>query len=291
MNEKLHQLYFENIPYDFSIYRQLDESGHQGVLHVHDVFEVLFVRSGNITASINNQNYEISDNTLLLFTQMDLHQITTMPGRPYDRFVLYLCPEQTDAYSTEEIHLLTCFYQRPMGTPPIIPLTPEQADILYPLFSALNNVAHAEEPQHGDKLLQCFYTGEILIHINRFFMSHLNLPSIQSGATLSMIYSIINYISIHYMEKMTLSMLAQTVYISEHSLCRLFKQVTGTSPMNYVYNFRMSKAKDLLLHGCSVEETCTRVGFGNAAHFSRQFHKRMGVSPQQYAMQNRSQDS
>ena len=104
-----------------------------------------------------------------------------------------------------------------------------------------------------------------------------------AGADTRVIYKVLTYIAEHYTEKLTLSDLAQQVFLSNHYLCRRFKQVVGISPMDYVANLRMTKAKELLIQGISVEETCARVGYGNLSHFSRQFHQKTGMSPRQYA--------
>ena len=120
-------------------------------------------------------------------------------------------------------------------------------------------------------------------------MSRMNriLSDLQTGSDFRVVNTVLRYIGDHYTEPITLTDLAQTVYLSTHYLCRLFKQVIGTSPMEYVANLRMTKAKELLIQGLSVEQTCERVGYGNLSHFSRQFRQKVGMSPRQYIALNR----
>lgn len=283
------QLFLENIPYDLSIYRQITKSkgGFKGVLHVHEVFELLLVLSDCASVQLDREIFPVRKNTLLMFTTGDLHRMLTKAGIDYDRYVLYLVPEQVDAFSTEQTNLLECFYRRPVSTAPILPLTDEQVQILLPLFCQLDEVQSHEKPMFGDDLLKRFLLCQILVHANRFYREHNHLSGLQPGPSFRVVNTVIHYVAEHYTEPITLSDLAQTVFLSTHYLCRLFKQVCGVSPMEYVANLRMTKAKELLIQGLSVEQTCEQVGYGNFSHFSRQFRQKVGISPRQYIALNR----
>ena len=54
----------------------------------------------------------------------------------------------------------------------------------------------------------------------------------------------------------------------------------GTTPYNYLVNFRITQAKELLvLTDHSVSEIAQKVGFGDASNFSTRFAKPPGKSP------------
>lgn len=287
--ERQRHLFLENIPYNLSIYRQETKSGHQGILHIHNVFELLLVLTDGASVCIDTDCYPIPRNTLLMFTHSDLHCIRKQEGSVYDRYVLYLCPEQVDVFSTEQTHLLECFYRRPNKTSQIMPLTDEQVQVILPLFSQLDEVQSHQQYMLGDDLLKRFLLCQILIYTNRYYRLYNGISNLQSGADSRVVYTALTYIAEHYTEPLSLSDLGHTVFLSPHYFCRLFKQVIGTSPMEYVGNLRMAKAKELLIQGTSVEKTCERVGYGNLSHFSRQFKQKMGVSPRQYIALNRAE--
>lgn len=281
-------LFLENIPYDLSIYREEALDGHRGVLHIHNVFELLLVLTDGASVRIDNDLYPLAKHTLLIFSQSDLHCVQVPSGNHYVRYVLYLCPEQIDVFSTEQTHLLECFYRRPEPGSQILPLTDQQFGILLPLFTQLDEVQTHKRYMLGDDLLKRFLLCQILIYTNRFYRQCHPMLENGTGTNTRVIYSVLHYIAEHYTQELRLTELAQSVYLSTHYLCRLFKQVIGTSPMEYVANLRMTKAKELLIQGCSVEETCERVGYGNLSHFSRQFKQKIGISPRQYIAQNHS---
>ena len=77
-------------------------------------------------------------------------------------------------------------------------------------------------------------------------------------------------------------LLAQTP-VSKSWFLRLFRQYMGTTPYNYLVNFRITQAKELLvLTDHSVTEIAQQVGFGDASNFSTRFAKATGQSPLQY---------
>ena len=67
---------------------------------------------------------------------------------------------------------------------------------------------------------------------------------------------------------------------------RNFKSYTGTTPMQYITNIRMNKAKSLLSNGdLSINQVASIIGYENALYFSRIFKKYVGVSPKNFTIQ------
>ena len=74
-----------------------------------------------------------------------------------------------------------------------------------------------------------------------------------------------------------------TAHMSKSYFLRLFRRYMGTTPYNYLVNFRITQAKELLvLTDHSVSEIAQEVGFGDASNFSTRFAKATGQSPLQY---------
>lgn len=72
-------------------------------------------------------------------------------------------------------------------------------------------------------------------------------------------------------------------YLSGRSLSsfkRDFKAVYNTSPLQWIRNRRLDKAKEMLIHSSlSVTEVCFSTGFENVSHFSKVFKLRFGIPP------------
>ena len=103
---------------------------------------------------------------------------------------------------------------------------------------------------------------------------------------------IIKYLIDHYDEAISLKELADLNGISIPYTNKIFKEVTGTTPFDYLANLRINKAKELLSDGHSVSSTAVNVGYADPAYFSRRFKQKEGISPLHYQMMNRrAQDS
>ena len=96
--------------------------------------------------------------------------------------------------------------------------------------------------------------------------------------------------SVDYMRKeyrrpdLTVSEIAARSFMSEVYFRRLFKDLTGLSPKEYLIEKRIAYAKDLLLSGgFPVSEVALLSGYGEPCHFSREFSRREGVSPAEFA--------
>ncbi len=81
--------------------------------------------------------------------------------------------------------------------------------------------------------------------------------------------------------------LADMCDMSESQLRRLFKEYSGSSPVEYRNQLRIEKAYQLLSnHFCNVTEAAESVGFSNIYYFSRLFKNIIGVAPKSVQMQS-----
>ena len=82
--------------------------------------------------------------------------------------------------------------------------------------------------------------------------------------------------------------LAKKMGISEVYLRKLFLSHCGMTPRQYVLEERLKKAKQMLVDTpftvASISEDC---GFASVYHFCRTFKKRIGMTPTQYAEENK----
>lgn len=82
--------------------------------------------------------------------------------------------------------------------------------------------------------------------------------------------------------------LAKHFNLSVSHFRNLFKKTYNTSPMNYVHNLRIEKAKQLLLYSnFTITEISEKCGFSNLYSFSRAFKSSVGISPNNYTKFNK----
>ena len=92
-----------------------------------------------------------------------------------------------------------------------------------------------------------------------------------------------DYINDSLFGSLSLETIAQTVDISQYHFCRLFKQVTGMSPWQYVIQQRIDTAKRLLNDPkLSVAEVSRELAFSTQGQFTNFFRRHSGMSPTAY---------
>jgi AraC-like DNA-binding protein len=113
-----------------------------------------------------------------------------------------------------------------------------------------------------------------------------NLPQAMEDDT---IQNAISYIRSNSHRKITVDELANISNFSASYFAHRFKQYTGFSPMDFVINTRLEKAKSLLIRTSkSVAEITDEVGYSSSTCLINIFEKRIGSSPKQYRKMHQS---
>ncbi|MBQ7975542.1 MAG: helix-turn-helix transcriptional regulator [Clostridia bacterium] len=110
---------------------------------------------------------------------------------------------------------------------------------------------------------------------NLGYVSHTNLQIINPA---------LDYIHNNYTtEHISIAQLTELCGISETYLRRLFKKSFGISPVKYINNLKIARAKELIGSGMySVQEATALSGFYDTSHFCREFKNATGVPPSKF---------
>ncbi|WP_055296486.1 AraC family transcriptional regulator [Coprococcus sp. AF99-45] len=96
----------------------------------------------------------------------------------------------------------------------------------------------------------------------------------------SRLREMMQFIENHYKERISLERLAAEANISKSEALRCFKRGIGTTPVKYLIDYRLERAKELL---CKTNDTIIRVaadvGIDNTSYFVRIFKKMYGMTP------------
>lgn len=88
------------------------------------------------------------------------------------------------------------------------------------------------------------------------------------------------YIDNHLDSKFTLDALAGRCSLSKNFFCKIFKEITGTTPFEYIIQSRMALAKKLIVTtNINIEQIAVLCGFEDRTYFYRQFRKYYQTSP------------
>lgn len=96
---------------------------------------------------------------------------------------------------------------------------------------------------------------------------------------------VIEYMSCHFGEPLTLEQLAAEACISKFHFVRLFRERVGQSPHRYLAELRLDAAQRMLVSSeLAIAEIAAECGYSTATHFSTAFARRFGMSPTSFRL-------
>lgn len=172
---------------------------------------------------------------------------------------------------------VTHFLPPPVFQPRAPLLTVGYIPALVGAFVELSDVIKRAEPGH--QLAQVALALNIISQVqNRILVADPRLDrshQIIQGAQ--------QYFASHVTETIETGFLARKLNVSPSWLRHTFKDITGTSPRQYLLELRLNLARFLLLNSnLTVQRVAEEVGFDNSYYFMRLFRQKIGQTPTQW---------
>ena len=126
---------------------------------------------------------------------------------------------------------------------------------------------------------------QILAVTLRHIEENKNTLLLRTGSMISIerAREILNYMHSHYHEKITVEDIAKHIGISRNECFRCFKHFMGKKPFEYLNNYRLMKAAQLLKESeKSIEEISAQCGFTSSSFFGKIFREKYGNTPLQF---------
>jgi AraC-like DNA-binding protein len=136
----------------------------------------------------------------------------------------------------------------------------------------------------SDQISSELHIQSILLDILVLFIDKRNTPhaNIIKHTTIDKIGDVLHYINEHMKESLSIEQLATIVNFHPNYFIKVFKDVTGSPPIQYIKNQRLEKAKHLLISSeYSVSEIADLVGM-ELPYFSRNFKEFTGFTATNY---------
>lgn len=221
-----------------------------------------YVRAGTLCLNMDNQHYEAGSGQLLLFDcTRPHHYYAAADGLEF----LYV------HFDGANSHELCSYINQTCG---VLIDGPQNAKIETALLEMM-----AFYQSGGSESL--FASSLRLYQMLSLFDEAIMSPCLRKND--DSIHRAIAYIRTHVGEKITLHQLAQISGLSDYYFSRLFKEMTGFSPNEFVINTRIDQAKVLLTNTpLFILDISKQVGYPNSSNLITHFIRRVGVSPTQY---------
>lgn len=239
-----------------------EERKQEYYCHMHNDYELLFFFDGNIDYIIENSQYHLNKNDLLLIKPMTLHGANILSPQPYERIVINFnrlaLPESYENILKD----LGSVYHIQNGSP------------IYNLFYNLRACEKFfNEEEFTFLKTSTLYNAIANLHYlssEEFEETHHNLLD-----------DIIKYIQENPELPLTSQVLANKFYVSKSWIDHNFKTHLNLSPKQYINQKKILYAQSLILSGESISEVVERCNYVNYTTFYRQYKSILNKEPQQ----------
>lgn len=278
------QKYTEFFDEDFFIKHKITALPEKTHFHIHSQLEIIFTLCDTMKLRLENKSCSIPANCFVLINNSDFHHLYMERAGICDRFVLYFSPCYISSFYSVNTNLLECFYYRDFDNPYVLPVKDEELDTCLTLLNSIEHY-HAQNPSsvYGCELYEKSQFCQLLLLINRTYREYHHIKD-HDFENYSLFYELTRYIHQNYMTEIRTDQMARQFAVNRTQLYKIFNEISGVTPNEYIINYRISQAKNLLLQNYSVEEACNMCGYNNLSHFSRIFKQKVGMSPKKYQL-------
>lgn len=273
--------------------------------HWHDEVEILYFSGGGFRLEINMDSFPVQSESLYFINPGELHSIfTENDGHSgEDAVVFSLDILSSDSYDAAQIRLIqpiqngNLLFPRclPPGHPAFIPVRDA-------FLETVRSFGHTPDDKNAlldssavtdDMTRQLFIKSSLLRILAVLSRYRLFTPTKKDlDKRVEGIKTVLTYIKKNYKEKIYIHDLAEQLHMNEQYFCRFFKRSIGRSPMEYVNEYRIKQAMQLLDNtSWPVTEVCLECGYNNLGNFLRAFKKYTNTTPLKYRGQNRQRES
>ena len=233
------------------------------------------VLQGEKRIRLGAHTLSVDPSRLLVVTRDGQHEISTVNAtreRPYVGMSLSFGPERV---ARALIELAEAGGKTAPETVPafLLPCDERVANALERLLLAI------AEPLER-KLIAPLVIDEILFRLLQSDAAAAVRSGVGPPGDAQRILETMQFIRIHHAEKLNVERLAKRAGMSASHFAHRFRAVARVSPMRYVREARLDRARALLLeNGNRVGDVALEVGFESPAHFTREYKRRFGMSP------------
>jgi len=249
--------------------------------HYHDVYEIYFFLSGNVSYVVESNIYKLKYGDILIMSPNEIHRPFIEDNCVYERIVINFGAQIPQLFSSQTTNLLSCFHPADHDRQNLIRFNESQLKEVINLFDKIESSITSKNPYTNVLALNSFI--ELLVLINQAFEG--NLALYRQSNLPKKLSPILQYIDKNISNNISVEHLAEVFHINRSYLTSMFKKSTGASLQEYILSKKISKAKMLLSQGYNVTEACYMSGFNDYCHFITIFKKTVGITPLKYRKQ------
>ena len=243
--------------------------------HWHDEMELFKLIKGRAKIQCGDNFFFAEPGCLMFFGSGEIHSAEPVDDEAIDFQSIVFNPDILCEGEIIRAKYISPILSGKMKMPTSINFDDEIALDFDKLYLALENKEFGYELQVKSILFAIFFKLTKYITI-------LDKP-IHRSPSADSIKMVMDYIQKNYQQQITIEELSSMCNMSQGHFCRLFKQYTLKTPVQYINNIRLSRAMELLIDGDrKVLDVALDTGFNSLSYFIGVFKEGMGITPTRF---------
>lgn len=251
--------------------------------HWHDELEVLYVIEGNPIVSVGTTRYTLTAGDGFFINSGMLHAVDQgTSAQSHIRSVVF--HPRIVGGGIDSIYWQN--YIQPILSDPILrQVYFDHSEVWHGCavedIKKAWNACLSEKP--GYEFDVRTFLSSLILHISQNHPINVKRPSEKILRDNERLKEMLLFIQQHFATEITVSMIAESVQISESECMRCFRSSMNTSPIKYLKQFRLQKAADLLTAtNGKIIDIGMACGFQDISYFIKSFKELYDVTPGEF---------
>ncbi len=269
-----------------SIERHFDADWSQTQSH-HRYYEMVYVKKGIAVFEIDGIKTTLAPNDIIIIKPQKVHTLTVQDNSICEFIVLHFSftsgnGKRGISYPSEIsmedfINFFTGHH-----TGPFLKLKVNHKNEIITLLNRI--VTEQAEEQFGSEFLVYLFILELFVMISRVLKLEWERSITDDNPKQKELVQLAEqYIRDYFEREISLKDICGYVFLSPGYFVRIFKRETGHTPINYLINIRVERAKELLAESdVKASDIALSVGFSNQQRLNETFKKITGMTPIEY---------
>lgn len=250
-----------------------------------DGIMMLYCVKGNVKLSINLNEYEIADNSLIVCLPGNLLKVTEIPEDTDGLHYVMIAMSQNFASGLRIDFKKVLSEGVALLKDPVITLPENVKELTAHYLSLMAELSGTEMDMRDDALrslmssMLCVVAG-----VWREKVEQLKDASLQSTTRSRMIFEqFIRLVSQYHTQHRNVGFYADKLCLTPKYLSKLIKNATGRSAPDWIDSYVILEAKNMLKYSnCTIKEIVYKLNFPNQSVFYKFFKARTGMTPSEY---------
>ena len=249
--------------------------------HFHREFEIYYLLRGTRYYFINDKTYHVKKGDIVFIDSNQIHKTGETQTAPHERMLIML--HEKSVLSLEKYlnsFTIADFFQNHSG---VLTLSAGEQNFVEQLLLQMQNEMKQRLPHYENIVTMAVV--QLLLLSDRCLKQKTAISATITPQTNKheKVNQVAQYITKNYDTPITLAILEKECFMSKYYLCRIFKEVTGLSVIEYLNLIRVQQAQKLLENSSdSITTIAHAVGFESITYFERIFKKCLLQTPMGY---------